>query len=248
MRVWTQSSVTPTRLISNNVPGIRSIFVSINGEVYVGNGNDGSVTKANLNENRTVPITSFNRSCFGLFIDLNHTIYCAMGHIHLVAKRSLVDNTTGLTIVAGTGVNGSAPDMFNFPCGIFVDTNFIVYVADTDNHRVQLFHAGEKNGTTVAGAGAPNGGILNRPHALVLDGNGYLFIIEHGAHRLTVSGPNGFQCVAGCNGTPGSASNQLKFPVALALDSYGNIFVSDRDNNRIQKFMVATNTCRKFAS
>ncbi|CAF1591776.1 unnamed protein product, partial [Adineta steineri] len=54
-------------------------------------------------------------------------------------------------------------------------------------------------------------------------------------------GPNGFRCLVGCSTVAGSASNQLCYPSSLSFDSYGNMFVADRYNNRIQKFYVTSN-------
>lgn len=41
--------------------------------------------------------------------------------------------------------------------------------------------------------------------------------------------------VAGGNGQ-GNAANQLKYPIDVALDAAGNLYVADADNRRIQKF------------
>jgi hypothetical protein len=46
--------------------------------------------------------------------------------------------------------------------------------------------------------------------------------------------------------TPGSTPNELNSPQSIALDSYGNMFVADRNNSRIQKFILATNSCGKY--
>ncbi len=45
-------------------------------------------------------------------------------------------------------------------------------------------------------------------------------------------------CVIGCTSTTGIAANQLNGPRDLKFDRYGNIYVSDQGNNRIQKFMI----------
>lgn len=187
----------------------------------------------------------FNFSCFALFLDRNNTIYCAMGLQHQIGKQASPNDLYTVAIAAGTGANGTAADMLSNPCGIFVDTDFTLFVADTDNHRIQRFLYGQSSGITLAGTGAPGTITLNRPHAIVLDGDGYLFIVELGSHRITASGPLGFSCVAACTGTSGPASDQLLSPVNIALDSQGNIFVIDRDNARIQQFVLATNTCSK---
>jgi hypothetical protein len=61
--------------------------------------------------------------------------------------------------------------------------------------------------------------------------------------RIVGSGPNGFHCLVGCSISPGSASNQLNNPWSLSFDSYGNMFITDGGNNRIQKFVLSTNSC-----
>jgi hypothetical protein len=70
--------------------------------------------------------------------------------------------------------------------------------------------------------------------------------VDYGNDCIIGSGPNGFQCIAGCSGSYGSAPDQLHDPLNLAFDSYGNIFVTD--SNRIQKFILATNSCGKYES
>ena len=63
--------------------------------------------------------------------------------------------------------------------------------------------------------------------------------------RIVGSGPNGFRCLVGCSGSQGSASNQLNTPITLSFDSYGNMFVTDCGNNRIEKFILTNNSLGK---
>ena len=135
--------------------------------------------------------------------------------------------------------------MLNSPRGIFVNTKFNLYVADSGNNRIQLFQYGHFNATTTLGTGAPGTISLDWPLAVVLDADGYLFIADRDHHRIVGANPYGFRCIVGCTGINGTASNQLNSPRSLAFDSYGNIFVADRDNHRVQKFLLATNFCRK---
>ena len=184
--------------------------------------------------------------CFGLFIDISNTLYCSMGSHHQVIKRSLNDSATTTTMIAGNGSPGPGSYQLNYPKGIFVDINFDLYVADSWNNRIQLFSSGELNGITVAGSGSPNITItLSLPYAVVLDADHYLFIVDKGKDRIIGSGPYGFRCLVGCNGS-GSGSNQLDNPTSLSFDIDGNIFVADWSNNRIQKFILMTNSCGMF--
>lgn len=50
-------------------------------------------------------------------------------------------------------------------------------------------------------------------------------------------------CVVGCTGTVGTADDQLNLPRDLKFDKYGNLYVSDQGNNRVQKFMLQTSGC-----
>ena len=54
------------------------------------------------------------------------------------------------------GQSGSTLPYLNTPYGVCVDSNKNVYVADTTNHRVQLWTYGASSGATVAGTGKKN--------------------------------------------------------------------------------------------
>jgi hypothetical protein len=247
IQIWMNDTINPTRTINGSLGDPVSIFVTTNGDIYVDNGaSNGRVDKWTLNSNTSVPVMYVKSYCYGLFVDINDTLYCSMGYQHQVVKKWLNDNINASTIGAGTGINGSASNMLHYSHGIFVDINFDLYVTDSANHRIQLFSLDQSNGTTAAGSGSSTTTItLNWPTDIVLDAGKYLFIMDHNNHRVVGSGPNGFRCLVGCSSLPGSASNQLFNPIALSFDSFGNMFVSDRGNNRIQKFVLSSNSCGK---
>ncbi|CAF4169307.1 unnamed protein product, partial [Adineta steineri] len=141
-------------------------------------------------------------------------------------------------VAAGTGIEGSDSNQLKNPLGIFVDVNLDLYVADCQNHRVQLFQLGESNAITVAGYTSLNPTItLACPSGIILDAEKYLFIVNYFNHRIFGSSLNGFRCLVGCYGM-GSQSNQLRNPFSFSFDHFGNIFVTDQDNSRIQKFFL----------
>ena len=135
--------------------------------------------------------------------------------------------------------------MLNNPRGIFVNTNFDLYVADRENHRIQRFPVGQYNGITMAGRGAAGTIDLHQPTGVFLDEDHYLFIVDSDNDRIIGSGPDGFRCVVGCSGTYGPASYQLGDPIYMAFDSYGNLYTTDNYNDRVQYFFLSTNSCSK---
>jgi hypothetical protein len=246
IQVFVEGSIVPTRSISDNLINPRSLFVTVDDSIYVDNGNNNSrVDMWTSNAVTSVPAMYVSSSCFGLFVDINNFLYCSLENSHRVIKNSLNNNSSTPIVVAGTGIGGASSAMLYRPSGIFVDINFDLYVADTGNNRIQLYQFGQVNGITIIGNEAPVGVILNYPTGVVLDADRYLFIVDQGNRRIIGSGPNGFRCLVGCSGTIGSASNQLAYPYSLSFDSYGNIFVTDMNNNRIQKFILASNSCGK---
>jgi sugar lactone lactonase YvrE len=149
------------------------------------------------------------------------------------------------------GSVGSGATQFNQPHGLFVDTTSsnTLYVADTSNHRIQMWLTGASNGTTVAGQTGVYGSGLNQlylPTTLILDQNGYMYIVDYGNSRIMrwVLGSTSGILVAGTI-SRGSLPNQLNDPNSVRVDSTGAVIVADTENNRIQKFPVI---CCKFGN
>ena len=250
VQVWGEGNTSPMRNISGGLIAPLTIFVTISGNVYVDNGlYNGRVDMWMPNSTTSVVAMYVTGGCFGLFADLHENIYCTDGNHHQVLKNSFSDPANASSIVAGTGKPGAASNMLNNPRGIFVGTTFNLYVADCYNNRVQLFPPGQSNGTTVLGSGSTTTTItLSCPDSVILDADGRLFVSDLGNARIVGWGINGYQCVAACRGFAGSASDALDNPYGLYFDSYGNIFISDTRNDRIQKFLVMNKTDGKFYS
>ena len=239
-----------------------SIFVSTAGEMFIDNGQSGNGVErwslyqgykplpANEDQDWQRPVVlDVDKQCFALSLDTNNNLYCALRDWHQVVRRSLKNNNRRLTtIAAGTGLSGSSSTTLNSPCGIFVDRNFTLYVADTNNSRIQRFLFGETNGTTVASSTSNPPVSLSNPTGVILDADGYLFITDSGNNRVIVFGKNGFRCIVGCSRSDGQRADQLNSPGSLSFDPYGNIYVADTGTNRIQKFVLTSNSCGKFLS
>jgi hypothetical protein len=243
IQIWFEGNNIPTTINTTLYSYIYSysLFVTITDDIYISISTD--VEKWSLNATGNVPTLNIGGICYDLFIDSNNSLYCSL--YASVIKRSLNSSDYQTTTVAGGSCPGFFPDMLYSPHGIFVDINFNLYVADSRNNRIQMFQSGQSSATTVAGRGAPGTIELSYPSDVVLDADGFLFIVDSNNERIIGSGLFGFRCVVGCSGTFGSSSDQLAYPQNMAFDSYGNIFVVDTENNRIQKFILMTNSCSK---
>jgi hypothetical protein len=245
IRIWPEGNMTATKNVFSGLNNSYGIFATINDDIYIDNGANGRVGKWTLNATNSVIAMYVKDTCFTVFVDIYENLYCVLGNYHRILKKSFNDTANISTIIAGTGVAGNESDMLHTPKGIFVDTKLNLYVADYINDRIQLFKDGQLNATTVAGSGAPETITLSYPAAVMLDADEYMFIADSHNNRIIGSGPNGFRCLVGCSGVNGSGSNQLNYPRSFSFDSYGNIFVVDESNYRIQKFFLATNSCGK---
>ncbi len=214
--------------------------------MYIDNGKYfNRVDKWTSNTTSSVPVMYINDSCHGFFVDIYENLYCSLGDLHQVIQKLANGSINATRIIAGNGTKGSTSNMLNSPRGIFLNTKLDLYVADCKNNRIQLFPFGQLNGITVASNNSMGNIALNCPTAIVLDADEYLFIADSNNHRIIGSGYNGLQCLVGCSGVNGSASYQLASPRRISFDSGGNIFIIDRSNRRIQKFLLATNSCGK---
>ncbi len=242
--VSNEETITSVINISGYLIISRHLFFKTENGVYV----DNSDFKQTFDERILDPAVCFAAKkfvsrCIAIFIDINNTFYCSLDQEHQVVKLLHHSSSCTEKIVAGNGTNGSTSRLLSHPSGIFVDINLDLYVADSGNNRIQLFHLGNENGTTVAGNKDLEPNELNFPTAVVVDTRGYLFIADCGNHRIIRSHQNGFQCIVGCFKNNDSALNQLYHPRALWFDSSGNMFILDKNNTRIQRFLLSTDPC-----
>ena len=247
--LWLNGSINPTSTILANLSTPWSLFVTSDKDIFVDNECPNvRVDRWTVNQTKLPSPMFTNGPCASLFIDVNYDLYCSQWYRHQVITKSMNSPPNTQAIRAGTGCQGSASDMLNFPYGIFVTTRLDLYVADCNNDRVQLFPSGQMTATTVAGSGSIGSISLWCPTSVTLDGDGYLFITDSKNHRIVGSGPYGFRCLVGCSGLGGSAADQLHLPYSFSFDSAGNIFVVDTNNSRIQKFIWASNESGKWTT
>ena len=247
VRIWMNGSNGSASTLVGNLLFSESIFVTSDDNVYVDNGaSRRRVDRWTPNSSNPTWAMNVTKACTGLFVDTNNSLYCAMWEAHRVIKRSSSNATLTPTTIAGNGTAGSHRHMLNGPVGIFVDTHFNLYVADSQNNRVQLFRPGSINGTAVMGKGASVNSTLKFPRGVVLDFDGNLYVTDSQNHRVVTIRDQRFLCIVGCTGAGGSAANQLKEPATTMFDTFGNLFVIDKNNARMQKFLLVSNSCGEY--
>jgi uncharacterized protein (TIGR03437 family) len=166
-----------------------------------------------------------------------------------------------ISTIAGTNVQGFSGDsgaptsaQLGLPGRIAIDSSGKIYIADGANNRVRLISGGTI--TTYAGTGtagfagdgkAATAAQLSDPIGVAVDSSGNLYIADAGNNvirKVTTSGTistiagNNTAGYAGDTGDPTKA--QLNDPVAVAVDSSGNVFIADANNGVIR--MVSGST------
>ena len=138
----------------------------------------------------------------------------------------------GTNFLLAFGSSGTGPGQFNRAEGIGVDAAGRLYVADSCNHRIQVFSAG---GQFLRQYGRPGNqpGEMSYPYNIRVDAAGRQFVCEFGNSRIQVFDARDqlIEVLGGSGAEPGQFNN----PWAIALDSQGNLIVADSLNHRVQK-------------
>ena len=132
------------------------------------------------------------------------------------------------------------------PYAIAVDSNQTIYIADSGNNRIRMIQGSAAS--TIAGgnsAGSKDAtGIsatFNNPQGIAVDSSYTLYIADTNNHIIRQISPAGVvTTVAGKASTSGSADGdgtvaRFNYPIGIAVDSSGNIYVADSGNNLIRK-------------
>jgi sugar lactone lactonase YvrE len=132
--------------------------------------------------------------------------------------------------------SGGRNPFFNDPQGIAIDSSKDIYVADTNNHRIQRFN---KSGDLITEWGLlGNGqGQFRSPTGVAVDSSKTVYVADTNNHRIQKFDNMGHvMAIWGSNGTE---DGQFSFPTGVAVDSSKKIYVADTQNHRIQKFSAS---------
>ena len=131
------------------------------------------------------------------------------------------------------GSNGPGNGQFRQPHGVSIDASGNVYVADTNNHRIQKFDGA---GTFLCkwGSFGVGDGQLNLPHGVAITPDDRLYIVDSFNDRVQEFDTAG--SFVNKWGVTGSGDGQFLLPSGIAVSPSGNLYVVDLGNHRVQEF------------
>ncbi len=143
----------------------------------------------------------------------------------------LVFGGAGEAPVRKVGARGS----LWFPNGLALDGKSDLYVADSNNGRLAIFDPAGKLAASIArGAGE---GDLGLPRGVAIDGD-RLFVVDTTADAVKVYRLPGQATEVpryiGSFGGEGIGDGQFQYPNGIAIGHGGQIYVTDRENGRVQ--------------
>jgi NHL repeat len=189
-------------------------------------------------------------------LDAAGNIYIADSTNNRIRKVTVA--TGIITTVAGNGTTGYSGDggaatsaELDDPHGVGLDSAGNIYIADTYNNRIRKVTVATGIITTVAGDGTEgfsgDGGPATSaeiavPLGVSVDSAGNLYIGDYGNDRARkVTASTGIISTLAGTGTPGyngdgivATGAELYFPHTVTVDSAGNVYIGDRNNERIR--------------
>ena len=187
----------------------------------------------------------------GIAIDSAGNLFVADGFNHTIRKITPDGEVT--TLAGSAGMRGSADGSgaaarFNFPEGVATDSAGNIYVADKLNETIRkVTPAGVV--TTLAGSAGVTGSAdgngaaarFSHPLGVATDGADNLYVADSSNTTIRKITPDGtVSTIAGLAGAAGDvdgtgADARFGFPVGVATDSAGNVYVADQGNSWIRK-------------
>ncbi len=183
----------------------------------------------------------------GLALDSAGNLYIADGaRVRKVSGGVITTVAGNVTVLGGDG--GPATDAVMGAVDVAVDSAGNLYIADSVHQSIRKVSNGVI--TTIAGNGTQgfsgdNGPAtsaqLSNPNGVAVDAAGDVYIADEYNNRVrkvssgiitTVAG-TGTQGFSGDNGP--AASAQLSDPTSVAVDSAGNLYVADFQNQRVRE-------------
>jgi DNA-binding beta-propeller fold protein YncE len=151
------------------------------------------------------------------------------------------------------GREGAMAGDLNSPKGLDVSLDGSIFVADTNNNRIQQFSpSGEVlnvwgSYASIADGLAP-GGTLNQPWDVAISDAGFVYVADTFNHRIVKFSNDGeFIKMIGVF-AQGNNPDSLWGPRGIAIDPLGNVLITDTGNKRVVVYDSDLNFITQFGS
>ncbi|CAF0928736.1 unnamed protein product [Rotaria sordida] len=151
---------------------------------YLSNSTSGTVVAGNNGQG--MGTTQLNYP-LGVYFDSSSNSLLIVNYGAHNVVRWVLGASSWTLVVGNTGVSGSTSTLLFTPFDVTCDSMNNVYVADSGNHRLQFFFAGQSNGTTVAGITGTMGStstLLNQPTSIVVDAQFNIYVVDYANSRI----------------------------------------------------------------
>jgi uncharacterized protein (TIGR03663 family) len=135
---------------------------------------------------------------------------------------------------------GAGPGQLTSPKGLALDGAGRIYVADDQSHQIQVFDA---NGALLTQWGSRGGGPgqFEQPWDVAVGPGGEVYVADTWNHRIQKFDQSGeflaeWGAFGETQGRAKEAQNVFYGPRGIAVDSEGNVWVTDTGNKRVIKF------------
>ncbi len=138
-----------------------------------------------------------------------------------------------LRIVEVLGERGTNVDQFQYPTGIAVDPEGILFVADSYAHRLKRITP--DGGVSAIGSRGSGRAQFLSPQGVATDNDGAFYVAEQGNCRVQKFTREGVLTLV--FGRPGREDGEFLGPTAITVaPSTGDIYVADTGGSRVQRF------------
>ncbi|MGZ3457971.1 MAG: N,N-dimethylformamidase beta subunit family domain-containing protein, partial [Archangium sp.] len=166
-----------------------------------------------------------------------------------------VSTLAGRINMSGSTDGPALQARFNTPMALAADAAGNLFIADTANNRIRMFHADTKQVDTLAGKGGGGNqdsatgtlATFNGPSALAIGKDGNLYVMEASnqlVRRVSLAPPHAVQTIAGrrngymfgfADGDGTAARFRAQMGMAVAPD--GGVVISDTGNYRLRELL-----------
>jgi DNA-binding beta-propeller fold protein YncE len=148
-------------------------------------------------------------------------------------RQRIIELSTDGKVIRQMG----AKDQLTFVNGMATRDDGTLIAADSNSGRVLVYGAGENADTALARGSADSA--LGLPRGVAIDDRGRVYVVDTVNQVVRVYVPSEDEVspapvYAFSFGVEGTTDGAFEFPNGVAVDTKGHVYVTDRENNRVQ--------------